>query len=164
MTLERENFDLFVALENVVSLIRDRARRQSIELAFDCPADIGVIDADERRIKQVVFNLLNNAIKFTPPGGSVLVSATRLGDEIVIRVRDTGVGLPREDQKMPLARTTRARTAGRHPWAGLGLPLVRSFVELHGGHVELTSTPGQGTEVICYLPVAAPAEQAVAAS
>jgi signal transduction histidine kinase len=156
MVLEREKFDLHDALESVIALVRDRARRQTLDLRFDCPPDIGQIEADERRIKQVAFNLLNNAIKFTPAGGAVALTARREGDRMLVIVRDTGVGIPREETRHILASgAQKGRGMGRHPGAGLGLPLVRSFVELHGGWAQVESETGQGTEVICHLPIAA---------
>jgi signal transduction histidine kinase len=148
MVLERDHFDLHNAMEGVFSLVRDRARRQSLDLRFEVPPGIGTIDGDERRIKQVVFNLLNNAIKFTPPAGTITLGAQRDGDRMRLTVRDTGIGIPLEE-----GRGRRAAQKGRHPGAGLGLPLVRSFVELHGGWVEIDSAPGRGTTVTCHLPV-----------
>lgn len=152
MVLERETVELLPALESVFALVRDRARRQSLDLRFEVSPDIGTLEGDERRIKQVIFNLLNNAIKFTPPAGTIRLVASRDGEMVKIAVRDTGIGIPQEELR------GRRTVQKRHPGAGLGLPLVRSFVELHGGWVEIDSGPGRGTEVVCHLPSRAPAQ------
>jgi len=155
MALERSDVELHGFLASVLSLMRERARNQQLTLLFDCPTSIGVLSVDPRRIKQALFNLLSNAFKFTPPGGTVTLAACREPDEVVLTVSDTGVGIPEPDQARVFERFERAVKLGRHGGAGLGLSLVKSFVELHGGRVEIDSVEGQGTTVVCHLPTVA---------
>jgi len=134
--------------------MRERARNQQLNLLFDCAPNIGALAVDPRRIKQALFNLLSNAFKFTPPGGTITLAARRDAEEVLVTVTDTGVGIPEHDQARVFERFERATKFGRHSGAGLGLSLVKSFVELHGGRVEMTSIEGQGTVVVCHLPIA----------
>lgn len=152
MTLERESFDLHATLVAILGLTRERARRQSLTVDYDCPTDIGWIEADERRIKQILFNLMSNAMKFTPAGGVITLAARRSADEVMLTVADNGVGIPEIEQSKVFEKFIKS-AGSRHPGAGLGLSLVRSFTELHGGFVELSSVPGQGTAVTCHLPL-----------
>ncbi len=112
---------------------------------------MGVLVADERRLKQALFNLLSNALKFTPPGGSVTLAARRTGERVALIVADTGVGVPQEDQQRIFEKFERGSPNARQSGPGLGLSLVKSFIELHGGTVEMDSRPGIGTTVTCYL-------------
>ena len=157
MTLEPESFDLHATLVAILALVRERARRQNLTLEFQCPAEIGWIVADERRIKQVLFNLMSNAIKFTPPGGAVTLGARRQADQVALWVKDTGLGIPAEDRERVFEKFQKSRAGIRQPGAGLGLALVRSFIELHGGRVELESAPERGTTITCWLPGASSA-------
>jgi signal transduction histidine kinase len=153
MALERIDTELHGLLANVLSLMRERARNQQLSLLFDCAPNIGALSIDPRRIKQALFNLLSNAFKFTPPGGTVTLAARREAGEVLFTVSDTGVGIPEQDQARVFDRFERATKFGRHSGAGLGLSLVKSFVELHGGRVDMSSIEGQGTTVVCHLPI-----------
>ncbi|MGH6953377.1 MAG: ATP-binding protein, partial [Alphaproteobacteria bacterium] len=156
MTLEKDNLDLHALLVGVVNLSRDWARKQGLVLEFDCPRDIGRLIGDERRLKQAVFNLMSNAIKFTPEGGTVALSARRAGDEFLVTVADTGIGITREDRERIFGRFERGTGPGvRRGGIGIGLALVKKFTELHGGRVEIESGPGEGTRVTCHLPAPA---------
>ncbi|MCH7693278.1 MAG: PAS-domain containing protein [Proteobacteria bacterium] len=153
MALELDTVDLHTMLASVLNLTRERARRKSLKVEFDCPPDIGWMVADEKRIKQVLFNLLSNAVAFTPPHGTIGLSAWRDGDDIAIAVSDTGVGIPQADQERVLRTFERGGAPdARQGGAGLGLSLVTSFIELHGGRVEVKSAPNKGTTVTCRLP------------
>ncbi|HVH76054.1 MAG TPA: ATP-binding protein [Stellaceae bacterium] len=157
MALETAETDLSVLVEGVLTLTRERARSQELSLLARCPPDIGTIEGDERRLKQALFNLVSNAIKFSPAGGTITVSAERLEGGVTLSVADTGIGIPEADQSRVFDKFERgARQSG----AGLGLSLVKSLIELHGGSVALESTPGGGTRVTCRLP----ATQAAAAN
>ncbi len=112
---------------------------------------IGTISADERRLKQALFNLVSNALKFTPSGGTVTLAAYRERERVALVVADTGVGVPREDQARIFEKFERGNPQARQSGPGLGLSLVKSFIELHGGEVELQSHPGTGTTVTCWL-------------
>jgi signal transduction histidine kinase/PAS domain-containing protein len=153
MTLETARVDIHDMLEGLLTLTRERARNQSLDLALHCPADIGDIEADERRLKQALFNLLSNAIKFTPPGGSIRLEAERDGDDMVLSVADTGVGIPMADQARVFEKFERGDPALTQTGAGLGLSLVKSLIELHGGTVTIESRPDHGTIVRCHLPI-----------
>jgi len=155
MTLEVDMVDVHTLMANVLTLTRERARRLDMVLSFDCPTDLGSIPIDERRIKQAMFNLVSNAIKFTPTGGTITLSARRVGQEMALTVGDTGVGIAAEHHGRVFEMFERGNPQARLAGAGLGLSLVKSFVELHGGRVELFSEAGAGTRVTCYLPVAA---------
>ena len=155
MTLETALVDIHDMLEAVLTLTRERARNQNLELSLVCPADIGAIEADERRLKQAMFNLVSNAIKFTPPGGSICIEAKRNGGnegDLVLSVADTGVGIPMADQARVFEKFERGDPTLYQTGAGLGLSLVKSLVELHGGTVTIASNPEQGTIVRCHLP------------
>jgi signal transduction histidine kinase len=152
MSLETASVDIHDMLEAVMTLTRERARNQSLELALNCSADIGTIEADERRLKQALFNLISNAIKFTPPGGSIRLEAERAGSDLVLSVSDTGVGIPMADQARVFEKFERGDPTLYQTGAGLGLSLVKSLIELHGGTVAIESDPDQGTVVRCHLP------------
>jgi signal transduction histidine kinase len=157
LALERAPVDIHALLAGILALSRERARRLSITLDFDCPTDIGTVVLDERRIRQALFNLVSNAIKFTPTGGEVSLSAWREPGEIVFSVTDTGIGIAPEHQARVFEKFERGEPASRQAGAGLGLSLVKSFIELHGGTVELESALAHGTRVCCRLPVVGPA-------
>lgn len=161
MVLSFEAIDVRVLLASIIKLSGRRADQSGLKLILDCPKDIGTFDADGNRIKQVLFNLLNNSIKFTPRDRTVTLSAEREGDEIALTVSDSGDGIPPEDQRAVFEKFRKSLDS-RKSGAGLGLSLVKSFVELHGGHVELDSVPGVGTRVTCWLPIRQPAAKPVA--
>ena len=161
MTLETQEIDIHAMMSGVLALSRERARNKNLALNFDCPTDIGTLTGDERRLRQALFNLISNAINFTPGGGSVTLTARRINGEVALAVIDTGVGVPQEDQARIFEKFERGSPLARQSGPGLGLSLVKSFIELHGGRVVLTSSPGSGTTVTCYLS-AAPAAPAVA--
>jgi signal transduction histidine kinase len=157
MSLELDTVDVHVLLNNVLGLTRERVLRKSLKLDFDCPEEIGLILADERRLKQALFNILSNSVKFTPEEGEITVSARRVEDNIVITFTDTGIvigiGIPVEDQARIFGRFERGDQPGaRRTGVGLGLSLVQSFIKLRGGDVELESAPGVGTKGVCRLP------------
>jgi signal transduction histidine kinase len=153
MTLERDWVDVHPLLSNALTLVREPARKKNIALELDCPADIGAIFADERRLKQALFNVLSNAVKFTSADGSITVSARRHDDRVVVTFTDTGIGIPEADRSRVFMKFERGSSPeARRQGAGLGLPLVKSLIELHGGSVDLESEPGVGTKVTCVLP------------
>jgi PAS domain S-box-containing protein len=152
MHIERAPVQVRELMEAVATLGRERAHSRELELIVDCPADIGAITADARRLKQALFNLLSNALNFTPKGGRVTLSASRDDGELLFDVTDTGVGIPEEDQGRVFGRFERSRTQGHQSGVGLGLALVQSLIELHGGRVEMHSKVEGGTRVTCRLP------------
>jgi signal transduction histidine kinase len=152
LQLDVQAVDIQALLESVYTLGHERARNGTLSLLLDCPRDIGSLAGDERRLKQALFNLLSNAFKFTPPGGTVTLSARPADQEILLTVTDTGIGIAREDRARVFGKFERRAGQGRQPGAGLGLSLVKSFIELHGGRVDLESEPDRGTRVTCHLP------------
>ena len=158
MVLELSEVELHVLLAGLLALSRQRARSQQLTLNFDCSPSIGGIEADPRRLKQALFNLMTNACSFTPTGGTVTLAARREPGGVAISVTDTGIGIPESEHNRIFDRFERGVMFSSDGGAGLGLSLVKSFIELHGGRVELISAPGEGTTVICHLPErAAPA-------
>jgi len=151
MVLETGRIDVFSMLQSVLALTRERALSCDLELDLRCPSAIGVIEGDERRLKQALFNLISNAIKFTPPGGAIRIEAARQEDALLLTVADTGVGIAPADQARVFERLERGV---RRSGAGLGLALVKSLIELHGGTIVIESASGQGTRITCRLPIA----------
>lgn len=154
MALTPKPVDLHSTLDGVVRLARHRAREKGLALDLECPEGIGSVVADERRLRQVLFNLVSNSIKFTPAGGQIVLGARRQGEEVQMWVSDTGIGIPDDERKFAFDRFAKGRAGQRQTGAGLGLALVKSFIELHGGHVELDETTAKGTTVRCFLPAA----------
>ncbi len=129
------------------------ARQQMIDILIDCPSDLGTMEADEHRVKQVLFNLISNAIKYTPAGGNIALAAWKQDTWVVISVLDTGVGIPESDRERVFGKFEKSNAHLRQAGAGLGLSLVKSFVELHGGRVEIFSDEKDGTRVSCFFPL-----------
>ena len=112
--------------------------------------------ADGRRLKQALFNLLSNSIRYTPADGTITLSAWRKDGDVFLEVTDTGVGIDEEDQARIFEKFEHgARSEGVSTGIGIGLALVKSFVELHGGDVKLRSKRGKGATVTCRLPAEA---------
>ena len=154
LDLELGDVHVHTMLDHALDYVATKAEDTKISLKLDCREDIGIIRADETRIKQVVYNLLSNALRFTKSGGTIVLGANKAeGGGVSIFVKDDGVGIPseRQPQVFESFRSSRGGT-------GLGLALVQRFIEAHGGWVELESEEGQGTHVTCYLPKEAPSE------
>jgi signal transduction histidine kinase len=133
--------------------IRDRLVKDDIRLDMVAAPNIGSFTADDQRIRQILFNLLANAVGFSSPGSTVTLAAERRPDAIVFSVADTGPGIPPEVQDRVFEWFQTHSHGSRHRGAGLGLSIVRSFVELHGGTVTLSSEVGQGTTAVCRFPL-----------
>ncbi len=155
MEIELSDFHLPAALENAITLVRERAMRHGIALGLDVAADVGIIRADERKVKQVMLNLLSNAVKFTPEGGSVRVGARITGQVVEVSVADTGAGIAPQDQALVFEefRQVGHDSARKAEGTGLGLALVKKFVELHGGTIRLESALGQGSTFAFTVPI-----------
>jgi len=150
LKLERRKFDVHGFLVSVLNLTSDRAREHNINLEFDCPPDIGWITADEKRLKQVFFNLLSNAVTFTPERGTVRLESRREGDNLIIIVADTGLGIAQDDRERIFEPFEKSEKIGSG--TGLGLSLVQNFIKLHEGRVDIKSPPGRGTTITCSIP------------
>jgi signal transduction histidine kinase len=162
MRLELERTSLREALEHGIGMIGERAARQGVSLRLEIADDVDIIVADRLRLKQVLLNLLTNAVKFTPSGGSVEARAERVGDEVRVSVEDTGVGITESDQ----ARIFEAFQQGRRDASasaegtGLGLTLSKRIVELHGGRIWVKSRVGHGSTFTFSIPDASPSASA----
>jgi signal transduction histidine kinase len=152
MQLELAPVDLHELLAKFAGRLRKNAESRALTLRLDCPPDVGTVVLDQRRIRQVVFNLLSNALRFTPADGTVTLGGAIVGDDVQIWVSDTGPGIAREMMANVFERFAAKGRGGRRAGAGLGLALVNRLVELHHGWVEVESAPGQGTFVRCHLP------------
>jgi signal transduction histidine kinase len=142
--------------------IKDRLARGGLSLDIRASSDIGSFVADERRIRQVLFNLLSNAVGFSPTGTAIALAAERRPSSIELSVTDAGPGIPPEMVDRVFDRFESHTQGSRHRGAGLGLSIVRSFVELHGGTVALDSAVGRGTTVVCTFPLEQHAERTAA--
>jgi signal transduction histidine kinase/putative methionine-R-sulfoxide reductase with GAF domain len=146
MELELTDFHLPTALDSALTLVRERAGRRSIALHLSVDERLGHIQADERKVRQVVLNLLSNAIKFTPEGGRIEVAAVPKDGFVEVSVSDTGVGIAPEDQEAVFEEFRQVGTADKKvEGTGLGLTLCRKFVELHGGRIWVKSQVGVGS-------------------
>jgi signal transduction histidine kinase len=162
MQLDLEPVDIRATMHAAAEGVQDRLVKNNIRLDIKAPPDIGTFVADEQRIRQILFNLLANAVGFSPPGETVVLTALRAAESVIFAVSDHGPGIPSE-RKDKVFDWFESETQGtRHRGAGLGLSIVRSFVELHGGKVRIESVPGEGTTVVCIFPAAAAASLSAA--
>jgi signal transduction histidine kinase len=154
MELAAAPFHLPGALENAVTLIRERAGRHGISLHLDIDPGLGEVLADERKVKQVLLNLLSNAVKFTPDGGRISLRAVRTDDMVEIAVTDTGIGIAPEDQAAIFEefRQVGSDETRKQEGTGLGLALAQKFVELHGGRIRVMSEVGVGSTFTFTIP------------
>jgi len=153
--LHEEEVDVAELVEGSARLVEGRAANNRLELTIDAAPGLPRLRADPRLAKQALLNLLTNAVKFTDPGGSVTIAATRRADGgIEIVVSDTGIGIRADDIQRALEPFAQVGDdlQRRAEGTGLGLPLTRSIMELHGGSLELRSEPGRGTDAIVVFP------------
>ncbi|HEY4920417.1 MAG TPA: PAS-domain containing protein [Xanthobacteraceae bacterium] len=152
MNLDLGVVDIHKTMAAAAEGLRDRLVKDDIKLDIRAAAEIGSFTADERRVRQVLFNLLSNAVGFSPPGETVTLKAERTEQSIVFAVTDRGPGIPPELQDRVFDWFETNTFGSRHRGAGLGLSLVRSFVVLHGGSVDIDSAASRGTTVVCTFP------------
>jgi two-component system, NtrC family, sensor kinase len=153
MELEPTDFDLPSVIENALILVRERAQRRAITLGRTVDERLGMIRADERMVKQVLLNLLSNALKFTPEGGRIHVRAEARNGATEISVTDTGVGIAPEDQAAVFEEFRQVgATSKKVEGTGLGLAISRKFIELHGGKIRVESRVGFGSTFTFTLP------------
>ncbi|MBV9571093.1 MAG: HAMP domain-containing histidine kinase [Alphaproteobacteria bacterium] len=155
VVLKESWLELRVVLTSVTRLMQHRAESAGVRLKLEVPPDCPRLYADERALKQIALNLISNAVKFTPPAGSVLVRVNGIeSGELALEIVDDGIGIASED----LGRVFESFGQGRHDIStpekgtGLGLPIVMGLVKAHGGDLQLESEPGQGTRVIVTFP------------
>jgi signal transduction histidine kinase len=162
MSLNLGPVDIRTTMEAAAEGIQDRLVKDGIALDLRADADLGSFVADERRIRQILFNLLANAVSFSPAGETVTLAAERRDDAIIFSVTDRGPGIPMGMKDRVFDWFETHSLGSRHRGTGLGLSLVRSFVELHGGVVKLQSDVGCGTTVMCIFPLGHAAERTAA--
>ncbi len=154
MELELSDFDLPNAIENALILVKERASRRGITLGRAIDERLGMIRGDERKVKQVLLNLLSNALKFTPEGGRIDVSASPHDEVAEVSVADTGIGIAPVDQDAVFEEFRQLGTADKKAeGTGLGLALSRKFIELHGGKIWVQSEVGSGSTFTFTLPL-----------
>jgi signal transduction histidine kinase len=155
MDLEVATFDLPGAIENALLLIRERASRHGIKIDRTIDNRLGDFSGDERKVKQILVNLLTNAVKFTPEGGQIHVEAALGDNAVIVSVADTGIGIAPEDQEAVFEEFRQVGTnyAQKREGTGLGLTLTKRFVEMHGGKIWVESEPGKGSKFTFTLPI-----------
>jgi signal transduction histidine kinase len=158
MDLDVEPIDIQALVGNALTIMRERAVENRISLTHTVAPDVASIDADARKLRQIIYNLLSNAVKFTPKGGSVRIEAVRVGDQVELTVSDSGIGIAAEDRAR-LFRPFEQLDAGlarKFEGTGLGLVMVKSLVELHGGSVGVESEVGKGSRFWVRIPATRP--------
>jgi signal transduction histidine kinase len=154
LELERSSFSVSLMVSDAVAFVRARATQRHISLSERIEPNLGEIDADERKLRQVLVNLLANAVKFTPDGGHVSVVATRMNGEVTITVSDTGAGIGPADMDRIFKEFGQTASARGHEGTGLGLALAKRIIELHGGRIWAESALGRGSTFTFALPAA----------
>jgi len=151
--LDLANVELTAAVDAAIEGLRDRIDEKDLSIMRRIPKDVGMLVADEKRLRQILYNLLSNAIGFSPQGGAVSITAKRDRDNIVLVVDDEGVGIPEDFIDDVFERFESRSSGSARGGVGLGLAIVKSFVELHGGTVSIRSRPNKGTTVRVTLPI-----------
>jgi len=162
MTLDIAEADVASVARSAVEGLTDRLADQRIEVEFAIAPNVGTFHVDAARVRQILFNLVSNAIRFSNAGGTIRIEAARRDDWIIYRVEDDGIGIPPSLLPTVFEPFEGRGNAERRRGAGLGLSIVKSLVELHGGSVDIRSVEGEGTVVTVLLPVVPPAVAAAA--
>jgi signal transduction histidine kinase len=152
MELDMEDVDALAAMRGAIEGVQDRLAENEIELQIVAPEDVGTFRGDAKRVRQILFNLLSNAIGFSRPGQTVTLAAFRREKEVVFKVVDRGRGIPPEVLERVFDRFESHTAGSRHRGVGLGLSIVRAFMELHRGKILIDSALGEGTTVTCIFP------------
>ncbi len=154
LELNLEPVNVEETVQAIIRLVRDQAEAADVRLLTMIGSNLPTLYGDSRRLKQVLINLISNSIKFTPPKGSVEVIATREDDGLALAVNDTGIGIAPGEMTRVLTPFGQIDSdmARKHTGTGLGLPLAKRLVELHGGQLRIASQPGVGTHVTAYFP------------
>ncbi|MCX7338291.1 MAG: ATP-binding protein [Alphaproteobacteria bacterium] len=157
LSLNYQETPLDIFLTGLTDLVHSRAQDKGFDIEVINDSQIEAVFIDRKRLKHAIFNLLTNAIKFTNPGGKISIIAQKSGDQkdwFSIAIQDNGIGINDDDQEKIFNLFEHgANTQNMQMGAGLGLPLVKSLIELHGGSMTLTSAPGKGTTFMCHLPI-----------
>jgi signal transduction histidine kinase len=152
LELEVSDVDVVATMHAAIEGVQDRLEENSIDVQIVAMDNVGSFRGDAKRVRQVLFNLLSNAIGFSSPGQTVTLAALRRDREVVFKVTDRGRGIPPEVLARVFDRFESHTAGSRHRGVGLGLSIVRAFMELHGGKVLIDSAPGEGTSVTCVFP------------
>ncbi len=155
MSLDLEDVDAESAMRAALEGVQDRLVENKVDLQIVVTGEVGTFRGDAKRVRQILFNLLSNAIGFSRPGQTVTLAALRREGEVVFKVIDRGRGIPPEVLERVFDRFESHTAGTRHRGVGLGLSIVRAFMELHGGRVLIDSAPGEGTTVTCIFPARA---------
>jgi two-component system, OmpR family, phosphate regulon sensor histidine kinase PhoR len=152
--LHLETVHLKEVLESILTMTEARVEEKHLHLVQNVPVDLPLIRADRDRLSQILINILDNAVKFTPEGGSIAIETARENQEVMIRVTDSGIGIPQNEipklgQRFYRVDKARSRQLGG---TGLGLSIVKHLMAAHGGRMQIESTPGKGTTVSLYFP------------
>ncbi|MEA2203307.1 MAG: hypothetical protein QOE77_83 [Blastocatellia bacterium] len=161
LALKRDTVSFLTIISNALETVKAEAAAREIELLVDAPAETIFVDADRLRLEQVVWNLLNNAVKFTPPGGKVTIRMREEHGRAVLIVADTGPGIEQEflPHLFEMFRQADASSSRPHGGMGIGLALVQQLIDLHGGSVSVDSTPGNGAKFTIELPASRETEE-----
>jgi len=154
--LIEESVDIERTLESCIRLIQDRALQAGVAVIMDMKPNLPGLWADQRKIRQIILNLLSNSIKFTPHGGRIIVTATVDAEKgMILTVTDTGIGIAAQDIPKVLSPFGQVDSSlsRKHEGTGLGLPLSKALVEAHGGTLLLESQVGKGTHVVVAFPI-----------
>lgn len=160
MQLEIEDVDIAEAMRAASAGVEDRLAESGIHLAIVARDNVGTFPADAKRLRQILFNLLSNAIGFSEPGQTVTLAALRRDGQVAFKVSDNGRGIPPEVLDKVFDRFKSHTIGTRHRGVGLGLSIVKALVELHGGEVHIDTAPGEGTAVTCIFPTSGAAGSA----
>jgi two-component system phosphate regulon sensor histidine kinase PhoR len=151
--LDLSLLDITVVSSQIVDRLMEQVRRANLTLELDFPPDLPMVMADRRKMEQVIVNLLHNAIKFTPSKGNIIISACQKEEELCFSVKDTGIGVPKEDLTRIFERFYKVDRARTGPGTGLGLSIVKHIIEAHSGRVWVESTEGRGAIFTFCIPL-----------
>jgi two-component system, OmpR family, phosphate regulon sensor histidine kinase PhoR len=154
-----EQVDVLATLDHAVGRLRPQAEKQKLNLELELPADLPEVSGDTEQLERVVVNLLRNALKFTPEGGTIRVSADQSDGRIMVKVHDTGEGILPEDLPRIFERFYKADRARGGGGTGLGLAVAKHTVEAHGGVITAESEPGKGSTFTFTLPITSEAKR-----
>jgi signal transduction histidine kinase len=149
----RQPLDLIHLIQKACETFAAQAEARSLDFDLKIPSSPVMVNANESQIRRLLANLLENAIKFTPPGGAIRVYLAALTDQVEIEVADSGIGIPAEDLDQVFQRFHRARNAAAYPGSGLGLAIVKAIIDAHDGQVWVKPATPHGTRFVIRLPL-----------
>lgn len=161
MKLNLQNDDIVSVIENITLSVAEYIEHENIDLRFDTSVEEKIIACDPDKIERIILNLLSNAVKFTPVGGSIFVSINEEGEYVLISVKDTGIGIPKDKLDLIFERFRQADKSytRNHEGSGIGLSIVKALAKMHDGSISVKSEPDKGSEFIIKLPIRLLAEE-----